>query len=69
MKPQFEATRQEADKGRGIIKDPMVHARILREVTAAAGSLPGAEVIGSMDSPLLGGEGNREFLLAVHRTR
>lgn len=69
VKPQFEATRQEADKGRGIIKDPMVHARILREVTAAAGSLPGAEVIGSMDSPLLGGEGNREFLLAVHRTR
>jgi len=69
VKPQFEATRQEADKGRGVIKDPAVHARILREVTAAASSLPGAEVIGSMDSPLLGGEGNREFLLAVRRAR
>lgn len=67
VKPQFEATRQEADKGRGVIKDPAVHARILGEVTAAAASLPGAEVIGSMDSPLLGGEGNREFLLAVLR--
>lgn len=67
VKPQFEATRQEADKGRGIIKDPEVHARILREVTAAAASLPGATVLGSMDSPLLGGEGNREFLLAVRR--
>ena len=69
VKPQFEATRQEADKARGVIKDPEVHARILREVTAAAASLPGAEVLGSMDSPLLGGEGNREFLLAVRRAR
>jgi len=69
VKPQFEATRQEADKGRGIIKDPLVHERIVREITAAAASMPGAKVLGSMDSPILGGEGNREFLLAVQRTR
>lgn len=69
VKPQFEATRQEADKGRGVIKDPAVHERILREVSAAAASLPGAELLGTMDSPLLGGEGNREFLLAVRRAR
>jgi 23S rRNA (cytidine1920-2'-O)/16S rRNA (cytidine1409-2'-O)-methyltransferase len=69
VKPQFEATRQEADKGRGIIKDPLVHERIVREITAAAASMPGARVLGSMDSPILGGEGNREFLLAVQRSR
>ncbi len=69
VKPQFEATRQEADKGRGIIKDPLVHGRIVREIAAAAASMPGAKVLGSMDSPILGGEGNREFLLAVQRSR
>lgn len=69
VKPQFEATRQEADKGRGIIKDPLVHERIVREITAAAASMSGAKVLGSMDSPILGGEGNREFLLAVQRSR
>ena len=69
VKPQFEATRQEADKGRGIIKDPLVHERIVREITAAAASMQGAKVLGSMDSPILGGEGNREFLLAVQRSR
>lgn len=67
VKPQFEATRREADKARGVIKDPAIHARVLDAVTQAAASLPGAEVLGSMDSPLLGGEGNREFLLAVRR--
>jgi 23S rRNA (cytidine1920-2'-O)/16S rRNA (cytidine1409-2'-O)-methyltransferase len=67
VKPQFEATRQEADKARGVIKDPAIHARVLESVTRAAASLPGAEVLGSMDSPLLGGEGNREFLLALRR--
>lgn len=69
VKPQFEATRQEADKSRGIIKDPLVHERIVREITATAASMPGAKVLGSMDSPILGGEGNREFLLAVQRSR
>lgn len=67
VKPQFEATRQEADKARGVIKDPAIHARVLAAATESAASLPGAEVLGSMESPLLGGEGNREFLLAVRR--
>jgi len=67
VKPQFEATRQEADKARGVIKDPLIHARVLETITRAVSDLPGAEVLGSMESPLLGGEGNREFLLAVRR--
>ena len=67
VKPQFEATRQEADKARGVIKDPAIHARVLESVTRSAASLPAAEVIGSMESPLLGGEGNREYLLALRR--
>lgn len=67
VKPQFEATRREADKARGVIKDPAIHARVLESVARDLAALPGAEVVGSMESPLLGGEGNREFLLAARR--
>ena len=67
VKPQFEATKEEADRGRGVIRDPAVHERVLAGVRKAAEGLPGAEILGTMDSPILGGEGNREFLLAIRR--
>jgi 23S rRNA (cytidine1920-2'-O)/16S rRNA (cytidine1409-2'-O)-methyltransferase len=66
VKPQFEAGRREADKGRGVIRDPAVQAAVLADVTAfALATLPGATLLGSMDSPLAGADGNREFLLGV----
>jgi len=67
IKPQFEATRAEADKARGIIKDPVIHARVVDGLTAAAQALPGAQVLGVIPSPIEGGDGNREFLIAVKR--
>ena len=67
VKPQFEATKEEADRGRGVIRDPAIHARVLEGVSRAVAGLPGAEIVGTMESPLLGGEGNREFLLAARR--
>jgi len=67
IKPQFEATKAEADKGRGIIKDPVIHARVVDGLTAAAQGLPGAEVLGVILSPIEGGDGNKEFLIAVKR--
>ncbi|MFM7742037.1 MAG: TlyA family RNA methyltransferase [Verrucomicrobiota bacterium] len=67
IKPQFEATKAEADKGRGIIKDPAVHARVVEALTAAAQGLPGAHVLGVIPSPIEGGDGNKEFLIAVKR--
>lgn len=67
IKPQFEATKAEADKGRGIIKDPVIHARVVDGLTAAAAGLPGARVLGVIPSPIEGGDGNKEFLIAVKR--
>ncbi len=62
VKPQFEAGRQEASRGRGIITDPAVWDRVLREVIAAFGGR-GATIMGAMVSPITGTDGNVEFLL------
>jgi 23S rRNA (cytidine1920-2'-O)/16S rRNA (cytidine1409-2'-O)-methyltransferase len=67
IKPQFEATKAEADKGRGIIKDPAIHARVVDGLTAAAQGLPGAQVLGVILSPIEGGDGNKEFLIAIKK--
>ena len=61
VKPQFEAERGEVGKG-GIVKDPVVHSRVIEEVSAAADAL-GLTRAGSIESPITGMEGNREFLL------
>ena len=63
VKPQFEAGRAEVGKG-GVVKDPEVHARVVREVEVALAGL-GLSVLGSSPSPLLGPAGNREFLVAA----
>ena len=60
VKPQFEAERGEAP--RGVVRDPMVQQRVLREVAAAAVEWDAA-VIGVVDSGLPGPKGNREFFL------
>ena len=59
VKPQFEAGRADA-KG-GVIRDPDVHRRVLREVVARAQGL-GIGMRGVIASPILGPEGNREFM-------
>jgi len=60
VKPQFEAGRGET-RG-GVVRDAAVHARVLREVEDAARSA-GLMPVASIPSPILGPEGNREFLL------
>ncbi len=60
VKPQFEAGRGETNAG--VVRDPAVHARVLREIDDAARAA-GLEKLGSIASPILGPEGNREFLL------
>jgi 23S rRNA (cytidine1920-2'-O)/16S rRNA (cytidine1409-2'-O)-methyltransferase len=62
VKPQFEAGREEAARGKGVITDPGVWQRVLEEVTGALGEL-GAAIMGAMASPLTGADGNVEFLL------
>jgi 23S rRNA (cytidine1920-2'-O)/16S rRNA (cytidine1409-2'-O)-methyltransferase len=63
VKPQFEAGKAETDKGAGVITDPAVHARVLRELEEFVrdGNF-GLEWRGVTESPLLGPAGNREFL-------
>jgi len=60
IKPQFEVGRAEVGKG-GIVRDPEKQDRVVAEVNACAESL-GLKVRGVIDSPILGAEGNREFL-------
>jgi 23S rRNA (cytidine1920-2'-O)/16S rRNA (cytidine1409-2'-O)-methyltransferase len=62
VKPQFEAGRQEASRGRGVIRDPAVWRRVLDEVVNAYHGL-GAAMMGAMASPITGADGNVEFLL------
>ncbi|HEV3151866.1 MAG TPA: TlyA family RNA methyltransferase [Acidobacteriaceae bacterium] len=61
VKPQFEAGREHVGKG-GIVRDPAAHALAVERVRAAVAQL-GGEEIEVIDSPVLGAEGNREFLL------
>ena len=68
VKPQFEAGKVEADKGRGIIRDPAIWRRTLSEVSEALTS-HGAAIMGAMVSPITGGDGNVEFLLHARRAR
>jgi 23S rRNA (cytidine1920-2'-O)/16S rRNA (cytidine1409-2'-O)-methyltransferase len=62
VKPQFEAGRAEVSKGRGIVTDPVVHERVKAEITDALVAA-GAPPLDWIDSPLLGADGNREFLV------
>ncbi len=63
VKPQFEAGREEVGKG-GVVRDPAVHQRVCDEV---AGWLTGQgwRVVGVVESPITGPEGNVEFLIAA----
>jgi 23S rRNA (cytidine1920-2'-O)/16S rRNA (cytidine1409-2'-O)-methyltransferase len=63
VKPQFEAGREDVPRG-GVVRDPAIHARVLREVAEAALAW-GAEPAGVVDSGLPGPKGNREFFLQL----
>lgn len=62
VKPQFEATRREADRGAGVIIDPAVWRRVLTS-TVGAFDRAGAGMMGAMVSPIRGASGNTEFLV------
>ena len=64
VKPQFEAGRADVAKGSGVVRDPVVRARVLREIAYAALGWQ-AEVAGVVDSGLPGPKGNREFFLQL----
>ena len=61
VKPQFEAGREHVGKG-GIVRDPEAHQMAVERVAGTVRAL-GGDVVAVMDSPILGREGNQEFLL------
>ncbi len=69
IKPQFEATREEADQGKGIIRDPLIRERILDDViNFAVHNLPSCQLLAHAPSTLAGTDGNLEYLASFHRT-
>ena len=65
VKPQFEAGKAEADKGRGVIRDASIHRRILEELRQFTGVQANLNWKGSVESPLEGPAGNKEFLVLI----
>ena len=65
VKPQFELGRWGTPRS-GIVRDDAARASVLAEVTEWV-KVQGWTVIGSMDSPIAGGDGNKEYLLAAAR--
>lgn len=65
IKPQFEVGRGEVGKG-GIVREPEKHERVIKEVNEFAIGV-GLSSKGLMESPILGAEGNKEFLALYAR--
>lgn len=67
IKPQFEVGKGRVGKG-GVVRDPALHDEVCERIRAWIDSLPGWRVLGITDSPILGPEGNKEFLIGASRS-
>ena len=67
VKPQFELQPSDIGKG-GVVRDETVRRRALDSVVSCVENLPGWKVEGSIECPLPGGDGNREYLLWAVRS-
>jgi len=68
IKPQFEAGPENVGKG-GIVRDPALHERICEDISAWLADEMGWRVLGLTESPIEGGDGNTEFLIAARHDR
>jgi 23S rRNA (cytidine1920-2'-O)/16S rRNA (cytidine1409-2'-O)-methyltransferase len=66
VKPQFEVGPGNVGKG-GVVRDPRLHDEVCRRVAGWLAGRPGWSVLGIAESPILGADGNREFLIAAKR--
>ena len=63
-------SKEEADKGRGVITDSAVHQRVLAELQEFVGTQAGLFCWRAVvESPLLGPAGNKEFLALIEKVR
>ncbi|MDP1626847.1 TlyA family RNA methyltransferase [Parvibaculum sp.] len=68
IKPQFEVGPENVGKG-GIVRDPALHERVTADIAGWLEKEMGWRVIGIVESPIQGGDGNREFLIAACHDR
>jgi len=66
IKPQFEVEKGEVGKG-GIVKNPEKHRQAIQKIEGFA-SLHDLKVLGLIDSPILGADGNKEFLIYLAKS-
>jgi 23S rRNA (cytidine1920-2'-O)/16S rRNA (cytidine1409-2'-O)-methyltransferase len=66
IKPQFEAGPDLVGKG-GVVRDPAVRAAVCARISEWWAGLPGWRVLGVVESPITGPEGNHEFLIAARK--
>ena len=66
IKPQFEVGPDRVGKG-GVVRDPALHQEVCERIRDWFARQPGWSVIGLTESPILGPEGNKEFLIAARR--
>jgi 23S rRNA (cytidine1920-2'-O)/16S rRNA (cytidine1409-2'-O)-methyltransferase len=66
IKPQFEVGRENLGK-KGVVRDPALHEKTCAEISVWFESELGWRVLGLAESPLLGPEGNKEFLIAAQK--
>jgi len=65
IKPQFELSPAEVGKG-GVVRDPQLHLKAVEEISKFAKEL-GIIVIGTVESPLKGPKGNKEFFIYLKK--
>jgi len=65
IKPQYEAGPDHVKKG--MVRDPAIHEQACADVAALLASL-GWAILGVIPSPIAGGDGNHEFLIAARRS-
>jgi 23S rRNA (cytidine1920-2'-O)/16S rRNA (cytidine1409-2'-O)-methyltransferase len=66
VKPQFEVGREEASRGKGVVRDPAVRRAAIDAAVAAVGQA-GLEVLGQCDSSLPGPKGNLEAFVHARK--
>ena len=69
LKPQFEAGKEEVDAGEGVITDPLIHDRVIKDFAEFIKERKYLQWLGLTESPLLGPAGNKEFLVLIEKTR
>ncbi|MBT7452041.1 MAG: TlyA family rRNA (cytidine-2'-O)-methyltransferase, partial [Rhodospirillaceae bacterium] len=67
IKPQFEVGKGRVGK-KGVVRDPELHEEVCVMISAWLDDQPNWAVLGIVESPITGPEGNKEFLIGAQRT-